>query len=238
MKLICYFSGGYPDFESANRLAHAYADAGVDTLEIDFPSSNPFVDAPYIQQRMKKALEHCNDLDKYLEAVAQIKSELPGKAILLTIYESSIVEIGIEKFCAFCRENDLLDVIVTGLTGDDVKDALIAGGVHVSCYVPFDLPETDVELALSSNGFCYLQAVPTQAQVNAKHPDLASCINYLRNCGLKNPIYCGVGVHSPKEAKMVRDAGADGVFVGSAVLKLTDDLPAMTELIGKFKAVC
>lgn len=238
MKLICYLSGGYPDFEKASRLAHAYVNAGVDTLEIDFPSRSPYVDAPYIQERMKQALSRCDDYDRYLDAVAALKQELPDTSILLTIYESTVLEIGVDTFCIWCRQHGLLDVILTGISGDEVKGALIAAGVMVSCYVPSDLPEDDVQRALSSNGFCYLQAVSSEHQARSGYPTLASRIAYLRSRGLATPIYCGVGVHSPSDARMVRDAGADGVFVGTAVLKLTDDIPAMVEMIREFKAAC
>lgn len=238
MKLICYLSGGYPDFESAARLAHAYADAGVDTIEIDFPSRDPYVDAPYIQERMRAALAACDDYDRYLEAVAVIAREIPEADVLLTIYENTVREIGVEKFAAWCREHNLLDVIITGISDNQVKDELMAGGMKVSCYVPFDLPEADVEHALGSNGFCYLQAMPALGQATEAHPTLASCVSYLRERGLTTPIYCGVGVHSPEDAKVVRDAGADGVFVGTAVLKLMDDQHAMAEMIKRFKAAC
>ena len=37
---------------------------------------------------------------------------------------------------------------------------------------------------------------------------------------------------------MVKEAGGDAAFVGSTILKLHEDVPAMKDMIRKFKAQC
>ena len=37
---------------------------------------------------------------------------------------------------------------------------------------------------------------------------------------------------------MVREAGGDGIFVGSTILKLHDNVPALIEKIHEFKEKC
>ena len=41
-----------------------------------------------------------------------------------------------------------------------------------------------------------------------------------------------------EDVKMVKEAGGDAAFVGSAILKLQDDIPAMKEKIREFAAQC
>lgn len=70
------------------------------------------------------------------------------------------------------------------------------------------------------------------------YPTLKDCVQYLRECGIDRPIYCGVGVHAPEDVKLVKEAGGDAAFVGSTILKLHDDIPAMKNKIREFRAQC
>ncbi len=45
----------------------------------------------------------------------------------------------------------------------------------------------------------------------------------------RSDYYCGVGVHAPEDVKLVKEAGGDAAFVGSTILKLHEDIPAMYE---------
>ncbi len=238
MDLICYLSNGYPTISDSIEMAKTYVEAGCDIIEIDFPSRNPFLESEYIANRMAEALKACDDFDKYMDGMVQAKKLLPTTKFILMVYENTVEEIGEKKFIDFCLENDYTDIILVGLKDETIKNRMIENGLRVSCYVQFQLMEQEVEYALKSNGFVYLQAVPAPGQANPAYPELKDCIRYLREKGLKNPIYCGVGVHTPKDAGMVREAGADAAFIGSTILKLHEDKPALTAMIRDFKAQC
>ena len=60
----------------------------------------------------------------------------------------------------------------------------------------------------------------------------------LRDRGIKRPIYCGVGISTCYDVLMAKKANADAVFVGSAILKLHNDLPSMIKRIENFKSCC
>ena len=173
-----------------------------------------------------------------MEGMAKAHTLLPDTKFIIMAYENTIREIGVPRFTKFCSDNGFEDIILVGPDGDTIKNGLIGAGLKVSCYVQFNLPEEEVRQALESNGFTYMQAVPTPGQAIPEHPTLKSCIDYLRGRGLKSPIYCGVGVHAPDDAQMVKDAGGDGIFVGSTILKLHGDKPALVSKIRKFKAEC
>lgn len=238
MKLICYLSNGYPSIEASIRMAETYVAAGCDVIEVDFPGRDPYLEGEFIASRMKRALEACDDYERYMEGMAELKRRLPDTTLLLMLYEDTLEEMGYDRFVAFCRENGFADLILVGLKDDAIKVRLMADGLKVSCYVQFDLPEDEVAQAVASNGFVYMQAKPTAGRVNPACPTLADCIAYLRERGVDRPIYCGVGVHTPDDAAMVKAAGADGAFIGSAILKLHDDVPALTREIQAFKTRC
>lgn len=238
MKLICYLSNGYPSIEECLKLAETYVEAGCDVIEIDFPAKNPYLENAFIQDRMAHALNLCADPEAYMDGLARLKARMPGTSFILVVYEATLKEIGYECFRDFLLCNGFLDIIYVGLESGEIKERLIRDGIRVSCYVQYDLPEDEVEHAQKSNGFVYLQARPTTGRVNEKYPALADLIGYLRAKGVDRPIYCGVGIHRPEDARMAREAGADAVFVGSSILKLYDDKEALIQKIREFKAEC
>lgn len=238
MKLICYLSNGYPSIEASIEMAKTYVEAGCDIIEIDFPSHNPYLESEYISGRMAKALEACSDFETYMAGMAKTKKNLPDTTFILMVYENTIEEIGYERFSAFCLENDFRDMILVGIKDDVIKNRLIADGIRVSCYVQYDLQDKEVAYAKQSNGFVYLQAKPAPGQARPEYPELADCIRYLREQGIRNPIYCGVGIHQPADAAMAKAAGADAVFVGSTILKLHDEPEKLKAKIREFKAEC
>ena len=240
MDIILYLSNGYPTIESSIQMAKEYADAGCGMIEIDFPSRNPFLESDLIKGRMAKALEECDDYDKYMEEIIQVKKELPNVKLIVLAYENTIIEVGVEKFIKFCLDNDFKDVLLVGLSSEEIKDKIIAAGIRVSCYVQFQMLDEEIKSAKESNGFVYLQAkvTPGQGHVNPKYPTLKECVQGLRNHGIDRPIYCGVGVHTPEDVKMVKEAGGDAAFVGSTILKLQEDIPTMKDKIREFVAQC
>ena len=239
MEIICYLSNGYPTIAASYKMAMEYADAGCKMMEVDFPSRNPYLESDYIAGRMEKALACCDDYEKYMESIVAIKTQLPDVKILVLAYENTVEEIGTDNFIKFCLEHQLKDILLVGLKDNTVKDQIIAVGLRVSCYIQFHMPQAEVEMAKQSNGFVYFQAKPYETQEkNEKYPTLKDCIEHLRDCGIDRPIYCGVGVHAPEDVKLVKEAGGDAAFVGSAILKLHEDIPAMKEKIREFKAQC
>ena len=240
MEVSLYLSNGYPTLEASFQMAKEYADAGCGMIEIDFPSRDPYLESELIKSRMAQALEVCDDFEKYMEEIVEVKKALPNVKLLVLSYENTIREIGVEKFTKFCLDNDLKDVLLVGLSSEEIKERIIEAGIRVSCYVQFQMLEEEIESAKKSNGFVYLQAkvTPGQGHVNPKYPTLKDCVQGLRDAGIDRPIYCGVGVHAPEDVKMVKEAGGDAAFVGSTILKLQDDIPAMKEKIREFVAQC
>lgn len=237
MEIILYLSNGYPNLESSYQTAIEYADAGCRMMEIDFPSKNPYLEGEYIADRMAKALEICDDYEKYMESMVKIKDRLPQVKFLVLAYENTVEEITTERFIQFCKENGFEDVLLVGLKDETIKNKIIESGLKVSCYVQFHMLPEEIESAKASNGFVYLQAKPND-NVNPKFPTLKDCVQHLRDCGIERPIYCGVGVHAPEDVKMVKDAGGDAAFVGSTILKLHEDVPAMKDMIRRYKEQC
>lgn len=235
MKLICYLSNGYPSIDSSIKMAKDYVDAGADIIEVDFPSRDPYLEGEYIANRMAEALKACDDYDKYMEGMLKIKAENPNTRFIVLAYENTVVEIGVDKYAKFLLDNGFEDIIYVGAEHDEIKKQLIEKGIKVSCYVQYHMPEDEVKAAIEANGFVYMQAKPTTGNVNTKYPTLKDCIKALRDAGIKREIYAGVGIATTEDVQMAKEAGADAVFVGSRILKLQQDIPAMKDAIRELK---
>lgn len=237
MKLICYLSNGFPTIEESAKIAEYYTAGGCDIIEIDLPSKDPYIESDFISNRMTTALAACDDYDRYMENIIQIKHRLPDTKIIVLSYENTVKEIGVQKFIDFCLSNDLKDIIFVGLENENIKKRLIENGIKVSCYVQFNMPPEEIDSAKASNGFVYMQAKTTPEKINPQFPTLADCIKYLRDQGIEREIYCGVGIYKPSDFKMVKDAKGDGAFVGSKILKLYNNPEKLMATIASFKAV-
>ena len=238
MRLICYLSNGYPSIEASVRLAQEYVEAGCDIIEVDFPAVNPYLESEYIAGRMKAALEKCDDYGEYMDGIKQMKNNHPDTKFIIIAYEDTILSIGLERFVAFCLENDICDIIYVGGTNEQAKNRLVESGIKISCYVQFHMPEEEIDAAQNSNGFVYMQAKPTNGNVNVQYPALKDCIDELRRRGIAQEIYAGVGIHTIEDLQLARESGADAVFVGSSILKLQEDVPRMKAVIAEFKKAC
>ncbi len=238
MKLICYLSNGYPTISASIKTVDYYLEAGCDVIEIDLPSRNPYLDSEFIQARMKAALETCDEYEKYMEGMAEIRRRNPNTSFIILAYEETIEEIGGKRFIDFCLEHEFLDVIYIGSSNPALQERCMQQGLRISTYIPFHMPEKELALARRANGFIYLQS-KSSGQMHPIHDTLETCIKYLRNddgIAAERPIYCGVGVSSPEDVTRVKESGGDGAFVGSAVLKLQNNPTAMVELISKLKS--
>jgi len=236
MKLIGYLSNGYPSFKESDELADVYVDAGCDVIEIDLPARDPYLESKLIASRMAAALASCNDYNLFMDAAARIRNRHKLITVLLLAYDATIREIGVSKFVEFCIANDMRDMILVGRDTAALKKELIEIGMRISCYVQFHLPEEEIKAALDSNSFVYMQSKPISNNVNPLYPALKDCIHYLRYRGINRPIYCGVGVYTAEDVINVKQSGADGVFVGSAILNYSHDHLLLREVIQKFKA--
>lgn len=237
MNLICFLNHGSPSLDESRRIVDDYVKGGVDIVETDFPADDPYLDGENIQIRMAEALRKCSDYDKYMENIEKILEEHPGIHLYILIYELTVMKIGIEKFIHFMKRNHLEDMILVGVEYPHVRDDLMAAGIKVSAYVEYHLPEHEIEIAKKTNGFIYLQATPA-GKFHPNYKDLKSIIRYLREeVGLKNQINCGIGIHTLEKVAMVRDAGADGAFIGSQVMALHGDSEALQAKVREIRKV-
>lgn len=223
MDLIGYLSNGFPSEEETINRAIAYIEGGCDVIEIDLPSNNPYIDGEMIQTRMKASYQADPSLHSHAQTIRKIRTRFPKQKMYVLAYEETIINFGVGAFIRLLQDCNVEIVILVAQSDRKVKQELEKNGIKVASYIRSHLPDEDIQEAQEASGFLYLQVTASE-QTTASQNTLSAKIDYLRRkFGSERAINCGVGIYTPEDVKMVKDAGADGVFVGSTILRIEDD---------------
>lgn len=223
MKVIGYLTCGYPTIEKSVETAKLYVEGGCDMLEISIPLENNR-EKPFLARIMREAIALCGDYDQYLDGIARIAKENPDTEITLLLYDEIVTAIGEEKFVEFCLSCGIRDVNSADLKNARAIRLMNENGIRIAGLVNYNLEEHRIEEAKNATGFIYCQAFPREGQqLKPGFETLDKLLSYLRSRGIGNEIYCGGGIATPEDARIVKAAGADGLFLGTSIITLYDE---------------
>lgn len=238
MKLIGYLSNGYPTLEASRKRAKHYVENGVDVIEADFPTSDPYLDNDFLKKRIFGALAHTTDYEVYMDNILKIQEENPGVEFLINIYEVTVKEIGYDRFARFMEQLGQDQVLLAGKEYPEVREELEKRKLYASSFVTREVLAEDLEIAEQSNGFIYMQGFGDEATYSKEFPTLRDCVAKVRSViGEDRKIYCGIGIHTPELLKEVYESGADGAFLGSIVIKKEDNQEEQGKYIQSLRAI-
>ena len=236
VKVICYLSLGYPTLEKSIEMADYYVQGGCDAIEVSIPPENPYRDGPFIQELMRTALRGCDDYDRYLDGIRELASRYPKTKFFLLLYHEVIMKIGAERICRFCQENGIENIISGDLHDEEALKALRENGIRLARAVNYQMKEEDIRRCVETDGFTYMQAFLSEGQTaKPGFEDLRTCIRYLRERKVSEPIYCGAGIRNPADAARVKAAGGNGFFVGSSIIRWYENPKEIVKLIAEYK---
>ncbi|MEI8011597.1 MAG: tryptophan synthase subunit alpha [Candidatus Omnitrophota bacterium] len=236
---IPYITAGDPDLAVTQELVLALEKAGADIVELGVPFSDPMADGPVIQAASYRALQKGVNLKKILTLVRGVRrhSKVP---IALMSYYNPVFHFGDKDFVDEAHDAGVDGVIIPDLPAEEA-DILRAEALEKGlATVFFVAPTTPVSrmkaIASVSTGFIYYVSVAgvTGGQ-GAMADEIARRIALVKKVTDK-PVCVGFGVSTPAQARdMAR--GADGVIVGSALVRMIHDhagQPGLIDYIEKF----
>ncbi len=220
--LIPFLTAGDPDLATTAKALKTLDQAGADLIELGVPYSDPLADGPVIQAAATRALSRGVTLDQVLSLVREISPQINAPIILFT-YFNPIFYQGIEVFLDKVREAGAEGLVIPDLPleeADAVLDAAADRQLDVILLVaPTSSPERIKAIARRSQGFIYLVSVTGVTGVRTQVASrVESLIQQIRQVTDK-PIGVGFGISEPEHAAQVKAWGADGVIVGSAIVK-------------------
>jgi tryptophan synthase alpha chain len=218
--LMPYLMGGFPDVERSVAIGLACADNGADLVELGVPFSDPLADGPVIQAAGARALAAGATVPAVLDAGARIAERLP---VVVMCYANPMLARGVERFVRDLAERGISGLIVPDMPLEE------AGGVRAVCddagvaLVALAAPTTTearfAAIGARARGFVYTVAV---VGITGERSGLASGLGDVlarARAHTSVPVAAGFGISTPEDAAAAADAGADGVIVGSRLVR-------------------
>lgn len=242
--LIPFVTAGDPDLAMTVDLVLTLADAGADVVELGVPFSDPMADGPTIQAASERALAAGTTLAGVLECVASIrqKSQIP---LVLMGYYNPVFRYGSKKFAldaAAAGVDALLLVDLPPEEIDEISAVMAAAGIDlITLLAPTTPRERMVRLAAAAQGYLYYVSMTGVTGAKKISPDdIRVAVEDLKTM-TETPVGVGFGITTVEDAKAV-GAFADGVVVGSALVKIVEEkgrsdelLPSVAEFIAELK---
>jgi tryptophan synthase alpha chain len=231
--LVPYFTVGDPSIAASRQLVVEAARRGADVIELGIPFSDPLADGPVIQRATQRALAAGVTLPRVLEMVREMRGEVSVPLVFLTYY-NPILAFGLKAFCRTAVEAGVDGVIVADLPPEEAAplqaEAEPAGLDLVHLVAPTSTPERMRRIARASQGFIYMVSLTgVTGERAAVAPELTQQLRALRAITTR-PICVGFGISTPAQAREVGRV-ADGVIVGSAIVRLVEQHGGTSELL-------
>ena len=224
--LIPFFVIGDPDEETSFELIKTAIDAGADVLELGIPFSDPVADGPTIQKADIRAMKAGMTPQKALAFIKRVTDYRPIPIGLL-VYYNLIYQYGVEAFFADFKQAGGTSVLVADLGIDDADEiapaAEAAGLETVFMVTPNTADERIRRIAEYTTGFIYtVSLLGTTGQRSGLSDLVKPLIGRLKSLTDK-PICVGFGISTAEHAKDIAQAGAEGVIIGSRIIKFIED---------------
>lgn len=229
---------GDPDKEKSKEVLKSLVESGADALELGFPYSDPPADGPVIQAADTRALEVGITVDDCFELLHFVRS-ITDIPVGLLMYYNLILQRGVDTFYAQCKEAGVNSVLVADLPLEHMEEVLPHAkkhGVAPVCIVS-ELTTDDriKEISAIADGYLYVVSYlgVTGVENSVFQDNVEQTLKRIRqNTDL--PLCVGFGINSAEQVRSVSQAGADGVIVGSRIVKEVPNLRSIALICYEF----
>lgn len=236
--LIPFIVAGDPDLEATEALVLKLAESGADLIELGIPFSDPIADGPTIQAAHQWALKKGVSIEGILSLTRRLKGITPP--LVLMTYFNPIFHYGLKHFAVRCKESGVDGVIVPDLPPEEagpwIKEARELELDTIFIVAPTSPPERIGRVNKYSRGFIYYVSITGVTGARENLPkELEFAVRQIKKES-KKPISVGFGISTPEQVKAVGKY-ADGVIVGSAIVKVIEEnieSPDLMKIIGDF----
>ena len=231
--LIVYATAGDPSIAATRELALSLEKSGADILEIGVPFSDPTADGPVIQEAAQRSLKTGTTLAGVLQLIAEVRkiSQIP---IVLFGYFNPIFAYGTEKFARDAARAGVDGVLVVDLPPEEApelkKHTDAAGIDFISLIAPTTETRRAKKIAAAATGFLYYISITGVTGTAA--PELGGIKADLKKIRKISslPVAVGFGISQSEQARQIGRL-ADGIVVGSALVKLIAENGGRAELL-------
>ena len=235
--LMPYLMAGYPTLADSVRIGEACVSAGADLLELGVPYSDPLADGPVIHEAGTRALAAGATLGGVLEVARSLPPNVP---VVLMCYANMVFAPGVEPFVERLAQTGASGLIVPDLPFEEAPAVLDACDAHGLALVPLVAPTTPPErlarIGGRARGFLYtVSVVGTTGERAALADSFADVVAHAKAC-TEVPVALGFGISTPEQASQAARAGADGVIVGTRLVRAAGESEDPAGAVGEVVA--
>lgn len=220
---IGFLTAGDPSMEKTEEFILEMERAGADLVEIGIPFSDPIAEGVVIQNANIRALKAGATTERVFEMVSRVRRRTQIPLVFLT-YLNPVFHYGYEKFFARCRDVGIDGIIIPDLPFEEkgeVAPLAAACGVDVISMIAPTSSQRIERIAGEAAGFLYVVSSMGVTGVRKEiTTDLEGMLGAVRKA-TDLPAAVGFGISTPEQAAKIA-AAADGVIVGSAIVKIIE----------------
>lgn len=220
---IPFITCGYPDLETTEKIVYAMVDAGADLIELGIPFSDPTAEGPVIQEANIRALTGVDKVttDKVFDLVRRLRQKVAIPMVFMT-YANVVFSYGSERFISICKEIGIDGLILPDIPYEEKEEfdpICKQYGLDLVSLIAPTSHERISMIAKEANGFVYcvssLGVTGTRTEITTNVGEMVELVKKAKDI----PCAIGFGISTPEQAKKMA-ASADGVIVGSAIVKI------------------
>ncbi|WP_269622590.1 tryptophan synthase subunit alpha [Prochlorococcus marinus] len=226
--LMPFIMAGDPDLQTSSEILLGLQEKGADIIELGIPYSDPLADGPIIQFAASRALSSGTSPKTVLRMLRDIKDKLTIPVILFT-YSNPLLSYGMDLFCKDASDAGAAGLVVPDLPLEEAEKLSSIASSRELDLVLLIAPTTPEErmktIAEKSNGFIYLVSVTGVTGERSLLQDRVQLLVKKIKQFTSKPVAVGFGISDANHVRKVRNWGADGAIVGSALVKRISNAP-------------
>ena len=218
--LMPYLMAGFPTLAESVRIGAACVGAGADLIELGVPYSDPLADGPVIHAAGSAALAAGASMEGVLEVARALAPSVP---VVLMCYVNMVLAGGAQEFAERLAKAGVCGLIVPDLPLGEAPEILAAcdarGLALVPLVAPTSTPARMAAIGSSARGFLYTVSVVGITGEREKLGAHFAEVVAGAKASTEVPVAIGFGIATPEQARQAADAGADGVIVGTRLVR-------------------
>ena len=220
---IPFLTCGDPSLEVTEQLVYAMEEAGADLIELGIPFSDPTAEGPVIQAANIRALSGGVTTDKVFAMVEKIRKNTTIPMVFMT-YANVVFSYGTERFIKKAAEVGMDGLILPDVPFEEKEEFDVVCKQYGLDLISLIAPTSHERIAMiakEAEGFVYcVSSLGVTGMRTNITTDIGAMVKLVKS---QKDIPCavGFGISTPEQAKKMA-AQADGVIVGSAIVKLCE----------------
>jgi tryptophan synthase alpha chain len=235
---VPYIVAGVPGVEETVTLVLELEKLGADILELGYPFSDPMADGVVNQAAANRALELGVTDAVFLDVVTRIraKSQMP---IVVFSYVNPLFRLGFEDFARRAKAAGADGFLLVDVPVEESEDyQKVCRGLDLSLIflvAPTTTPERLEQVLKECTGFLYyISRTGITGERDTFQKDFETKLAKIKAAS-RLPVIVGFGISTPEHVRTVCRI-ADGVAVGSALVRRTLEKKPFAEMLRDFTA--